>query len=47
MKVKWWERFLVEWAAFVMDADAFDSFLTKYGFEIDDRLQVIRATSRR
>lgn len=42
MKARWYERFLVEWAAFVMDAPQFAEFLDKYGFEINDRLEVVR-----
>lgn len=46
MKVRWWERLLVEWAAFVMTQKEFDAFLRKYGFEINARLEVVRAYER-
>lgn len=41
-RVKWWERFLVEWAALVMNDAEFDAFLDRYGFEISNDFKVVR-----
>lgn len=40
--VRWWQRFLVEWAAFVMGREEFDAFLERYGLEISKDFKVIR-----
>lgn len=46
MKVKWWERLLVEWAACVMTNERFSTFLAKYGLAINERLELIRPAYR-
>lgn len=42
VRAKWYERMLVGWAALVMDAPEFGAFLKKYGFAINENLQVVR-----
>ena len=40
--VRWWERFLVNWAALVMTDDGFDALLRKYNLAISESLQLVR-----
>ena len=42
VRVTWYERLLVEWAAVVMDDEDFDAFLDRYGFEISADFKVVR-----
>lgn len=40
--VRWWERFLVNWATLVMTDEGFDAFLRKYNLAISESLQLVR-----
>ena len=41
-RVKWWERFLVNWATLVMTDEGFDAFLVKYNLAISESLTLVR-----